>query len=83
MFSNCEIDHLLNILQNYCKTDVEYVYSLYDTSYANRPSNPSNICFIIPSSIDFKNVQLLLHHYNVKKECCEGIGEIIEITKKI
>ena len=84
MFTNQEIDQLLCSLQEYCNNKkVEYVYSLYDTSYSNRPINPESVCYIIPDYNDLDNIKKLLNNYNVSNECCYGIGEIITISKKI
>jgi hypothetical protein len=83
MFTNSEIDQILILLKNYYN-DVEYIYSLYDTSYSNRPVNPNSINIIISDNIKINKIKGLLgvNNYNITKECCYGIGEVIVITKQ-
>ena len=83
MFANCEIDQILTLLKNYCKSDnVEYVYSLYDTSYSNRPLYPTELMFIIPDDTNIEGIKNVLLGYEIDKECCYGIGDVILIKKQ-
>ena len=82
MFTNKEIDDILHVLKEYFIGDIEYVYSLYDTSYNNRPLNPKHIHIIVPCDIKTKLFKKIFHNYKVQKVYCYGIGEVLEITHK-